>query len=206
MSSNRLTERQKTIDTWLRAAVNFYGYVTPRVFLTLFNRGNSPKLLKAELLEHAEKLMRQKDCSYCIYTNAIVNTDVDEDKMSDIYHMQQGKKYYMPTSEELLKYLDLNYYERTPQTNAMYSYLCMNIGMNMFSATSFMSRLSLLHRIEENTGAQMKLFESFGIRFKDIMQANEVFGLIANMSNHTRKWANCGHTPEELYSLYSAEK
>ena len=101
-----LNERQQTIDNWLRAAANLYGYVTPRVFLILFTRYNKPKLLKAELLKYWHKFDVKSWLQYTLYENAIVSMAVMPDKMDVIRYRQQGKKYYMPTDKELLNYLN----------------------------------------------------------------------------------------------------
>jgi hypothetical protein len=44
-----LTEQQKTVDTYLKGCVNLYGYVTPRQFLKVYNRYNTPKIKKDDL-------------------------------------------------------------------------------------------------------------------------------------------------------------
>ncbi|NLP47359.1 MAG: hypothetical protein GX345_00260 [Clostridiales bacterium] len=203
MSNNwLLTERQKTIDVWLRSAVNFYGFVTPRAFLIVFNRYNTPKLLKSELMKSANKLLKQLDRNYCIWLDAIVNTSVPGEKIEEILNSQQGKKYYYPTETELLKYKNPNYYERTPQTEALFTYLCDKLGMNRFSAESFVCKLSWLHKTEEPVQKQIDLFEEYDFKMSDIDQAEHLYGLMADMSNHTRKWANCGFTPKEIFLQY----
>ena len=95
-----LNERQKLIDTWLKGAVNLYGYMTPRAFLTLFNKHNTTKLLKAELLKYSNKLDKKSWMYYCIFENAIVNTTVPDKYIQETYYRQQGKKYYLPTKED----------------------------------------------------------------------------------------------------------
>lgn len=79
-----LTERQKTIDTYLKGCVNLYGFVTVRQFLKVFNRYNQPKLLKEELMKCADKLVRLSYMDYQIYSNAIINTRVPQERIDAI--------------------------------------------------------------------------------------------------------------------------
>lgn len=59
-----------------------------------------------------------------------------------------------------------------------------------------------LIRIEEPIAAQCGLFEPYGIVPKDIKEANQLVGILQNVNNTTRKWANCGYTPKELFEEY----
>lgn len=91
-----LTEQQKQIDKWLRSAVNFYGSLPHRVFLILYNKYNRPKLLKAELLQFSNKLMKQLDRNYSIYENVIINLRVPDEIIDRAIYHQNGKSFYYP--------------------------------------------------------------------------------------------------------------
>ena len=97
-----LTEQQKIIDTYLKGCVNLYGFVTPRQFLKVYNRYNTPKIRKDDLLKCGMKLIRCSYDSYYIYTNAIVSKRVPDEKMEEIAYFQQGKKYYTPTQTRII--------------------------------------------------------------------------------------------------------
>ena len=75
-----LTPRQKEVDRYLRCAANYFGHITPRAFLSLFNRHNKPKLLKAELMKYLRKLNHQTDRNYALYDNAITSLRVSTGK------------------------------------------------------------------------------------------------------------------------------
>lgn len=201
-----LTERQKIIDKYLRCAANLYGHITPRAFLVLFNRYNEPKLLKAELMKYWNKLMRQADRNYCLYDNAIISTRVQSNKIDDIMYYQQGKQFYIPTEPELLRYESDNYYEATDFTRNMQEYLCKQLQMNVFSADALLRKLSWVIRTEEKNQQQMDLLEEFHVQLSGMKQANEFMMLLSDMSNNTRKWANCGYTPMELHNKFEEER
>jgi len=143
-----LTERQKIIDKYLRCAANFYGHITPRAFLVLFNRYNEPKLLKAELMKYWNKLTRQFDRNYCLYENAITSSRVPNEKIDEIMYYQQGKQFYIPGESEMLRYESDNYYKATDFIRNMQEYLCKHLQMNPFSADALLQKLSWLIRTE----------------------------------------------------------
>jgi hypothetical protein len=194
-----LNERQQTIDNWLRAAANFYGFVTPRIFLILFNRYNKPKLLKAELLKYWHKFDVKSWKYYALYDNAIVRRGVGLEKMDEIQFRQQGKKYYMPTNVELLNYLDPDYYEKTLESERVYQYMRITLKLKQEDADEFMKKVTWMMRIDEPIVKVMDVLNDFQLVLHGLDHANEFLWLMSDLSNHTRKWSNCGFTPEELY-------
>ena len=96
----KLTERQQTIDLLLQACANLYGHITPKQFLLIYNKYNSDKLLKADLLQYSNKLNRQAK-NYHIYSNAIVNTTVKSEVIDRVIYYQGNKKFYVPDKEIL---------------------------------------------------------------------------------------------------------
>lgn len=199
-----LTERQKVIDTYLKGCVNLYGFVTIRQFLKVFNRYNQPKLLKEEFMRCADRLVRNSYMNYQIYSNAIVNTLVADEKIGEIASYQYGKKYYMPQEAEILSYADVHYNEQTPQTKELVRFLTMDMQVNLFVTNTFMEKLLWTIRIEEPPRAQYSLVEEFGIEPENIAQADALLQRMNDVHNNTRKWANCGYTPHELF--FAAQK
>ncbi|MGN0519995.1 MAG: hypothetical protein ACI4LB_04585 [Candidatus Fimenecus sp.] len=194
-----LTERQKVMDTYLKGCVNLYGFVTIRQFLKVFNRYNQPKLLKEELIKCADKLVRNSYMHYQIYSNAIVNTQVADEKIGEIVSYQSGKKYYMPQEKEILSYANEHYFEQTPHTKELARFLTMNMQVNMFVTNAFMEKLLWYIRIEEPPRAQYSLIEEFHIEPENMAQADVLLQRMTEVHNNTRKWANCGYTPYELF-------
>ena len=194
-----LNQRQQTIDNWLRAAANFYGFVTPRVFLTLFNRYNKPKLLKTELLKYWHKLDVKSWRHYTLYENAIVCREASYEIMEEVQYRQQGKKYYMPTDKELLNYIDPYYYEKTLESERLYQYMRITLKLNQEDAEKYIKKISWLMKVDEPLIKCFELLSEFDIVLRDLDHANELLAFIADLANHTRKWSNCGYAPVELY-------
>ena len=196
-----LTERQKTVDIYLRCAANYYGHITPRAFLSLFNKYNEEKLLKAELMKYWNKLMRQYDRNYVLYDNAIISSRVKEQKIDEIMYYQQGKKFYLPPKDELLKHIDDYYYEKNEYTESVRSFFTKVLKINGFTSEALLSKLVWLVKTEEGTSACMELLPENGIEWENIKQANQFMELYQELSNNTRKWANCGYSPIEMRKM-----
>ena len=196
-----LNEEHLNVDKYLRACANLYGYVTPRQFLKLYNRYNTQKINKEKYLLWMEKLQRNSYEYYTLYTNAIICSKVPHKKIDEIIYYQQGKKYYDPSEAELLLYANPNYSEQNKYAKEMLEFLVNGLMVNRLIAEGFLSKLIWYIRIEEPIQASNDLLEGHGIVFNDMNQANEYFKRFQNLTNNTRKWANCGYTPKELSGL-----
>lgn len=194
-----LTERQRVIDTYLKGVVGLYGVTTHRQFLKIFNKYNEGKLLKAELLKYNTKLKKHSFDWYCIYYDAIISTKVPSDRIAEIMHYQEGKEFYMPTKDEVLNSAKPDYYEKTPQVIRFTDYLLKKLKFNPLKIDSFLRELIWMIVTEDRMDKLYKMFEINQVRFNNFDQANEVMGLFADLCNNTRKWANCGFTPQELW-------
>ena len=193
-----LTERQQSIDLCLKACVNLYGYVTPRQFLIVYNKYNKPKLLKKELMEHAEILEEVSGKFYAVYENAIINTRVNKSVIDDTILHQSGKKYYMPTEKELEVYSRINGYSRTEDTENLTQFLMKKMKLNVFTAQAFVSKLVWMTTTDEPMQKCMTMLYEYNLPVKTRAQLNEIFSLMQAVNTHTRKWANCGYTISEM--------
>lgn len=89
----------------------------------------------------ADELVKHSYMHYQIYSNAIVNTLMPDEKISEIVSYQSGKKYYMPQEKEILSYANAHYYEQTPQMNELARFLMMDMQVNMLVTNAFMDKL-----------------------------------------------------------------
>ncbi len=102
--------------------------------------------------------------------------------------------------DELLKYSDWDYYEKTPQLAALKAKLAEFI-------TDPEVLLDVLDEIHDKCAAKARMQEYFdlldtaGIVFDSMKQAETVMQLIVDVQNNTRLWSNYGHTPRELSAI-----
>ena len=84
-----LTKREKEIDKFLKACINFYGVLKHRDFLNIINKYVEPKVKKQEILGLWGKLMSAGEeqifkRGYIVYTNLIVADVVTDELIEDI--------------------------------------------------------------------------------------------------------------------------
>ena len=194
-----LNDEHLNVDKYLRACVNLYGHVTPRQFLKLYNRYNTQKINKEKYLLWMEKLQRNSYEYYTLYANAIINSKVPNKKIDEIIYYQNGKKYYEPSEAELLVYANPKYYEQNEYVNEMLDFLINNMKLNRLVAEDFISKLVWIIKIEDLHNGEFDLLEKIGFTFENMDQLNGYIMRLQNLSNNTRKWANCGYTPKELF-------
>lgn len=197
----KLTERQQTIDLFLQACANLYGHITPKQFLLIYNKYNVDRLLKADLMQYANKLNRQAK-NYKIYSNAIVNTTVDTEIIYNIIYYQGNKKYYLPSKEELLKWSDNKYFPMTTQTQKLQKVLITKFKVSPLVIGSLLYELFYSVLIEERQQKQMDIFDKYKVFEKSSVDDFNDFlcNTFMEYVNNTRRWANCGYTPIEMIS------
>ena len=110
------------------------------------------------------------------------------------------KKYGFDSFQfEILSYANSHYFEQTPQTRELVRFLTMDMKVNMLVTNTFMEELLWAIRIEEPPRAQYSLIDKFHINPENTAQADALIQKMTEVNNNTRKWANCGYTPFDLY-------
>lgn len=198
----KLTEREETINLYLQACVHLYGYIAPRRFMVIFNRYNEPKLLKAELMRYAYKLNLQKK-NYFIYSNAIVNTDVEAKVIDMTIAEQRGKVYYIPPKDELLKWADEEYCPVTPQGENLKNVLLTKFNVSPSDIDSLMKELFWSVLIAEETEVHEAIVAKYHAFDNKNIDKNIFYAAYDNFANNTRLWINCGYTPLEIMAIYN---
>lgn len=191
-----LTETQKTIDKYLQGMTTLYGFVTHRQFLKIYNRYNDAKLLKADLLEFSDKLC-ENNPSYVIYDKGIYNNTVDRSVIDHITDLQQGKKYYDPTEEEILNRIKPRYYERTPEVTKLQNFFANEVKVNFLVLNSLMYNIIFNIMTDEKVKDVYSILREYNIAFSGDMQ-DKFTELYNDVINNTRCWSNCGYTPNEM--------
>lgn len=112
---------------------------------------------------------------------------------------QEGKPFYIPEKEELLKYQDDCYVEETKEVLALGAFL--RDKLKLKRADDVLEDLMLGARCEDND-PQMIISEVERLAgrgcFGSIEQINEFFQYYFAMCNNTRLPANRGYTPNEM--------
>lgn len=125
---------------------------------------------------------------------------VDEEDYYELKEKQNGKPLYIPVKEELLKYKDEFYFEKTPQSQAVERFFIKKhiTGKALFDV---MAELHLQIVLDGNIADNA--FSSISrLRIALTDSEAETFGnLFCSMANHCRIPSNRGYTPDELYKI-----
>ena len=188
------------MDRYARAASNLYGVLPMEEFIEIFNAQNAQK---TDLEEAASALIKHSvvEQLYCIWHGLLVVGDFAEDDfegVEDLVARTDGKPRYVPAKDELLRYVDWNYYERTPEVLALEDFLAKEANLPILMASQVITDIYFAIASESNMSEIFGILEDHHITLKED-QLQPFMNRYAAMANTTRLWANKGHTPSELF-------
>ncbi len=199
-------QNKELIIQYAIACTNLYGYIEYPEFLQIYNSQNEPSLSSKELsaitmeLKYLNQLVK---AHIHVYKDAFVHEAFDyiEDK-EVFFEGVIGKPYYIPAKEQLLKYVDELYYEKTIH----HEKLAKMMAKDFFGGSTLMVYYEIDELVNQLKTVQVNfnsVVESFLSRFKfnDLKHANEYIQTITKIANMTRLWENRGYMPEELLKI-----
>ncbi len=124
---------------------------------------------------------------------------IDLDDYMELAAAQKGKPYYIPPKQELLKYADPDYYESTPQRDAMWHFLRHDLRLSKDRTEDFLYELFLHAEMgERNFQVILDDMERMGLRFRTEGALDKFIRLYSDLNNHSRMIDNRGFTPMEV--------
>lgn len=204
---NELPNRE-LIAQYAIACANLYGTIDYPKFLEIYNEQNGTNISIDELqvLFKDTSYVKQLEKSYVyVKKEALVHDAIEysgEPELSNLLRSMAGKPFYVPEKEELLRYIDEFYYEKT----SFQEQLAMKLAEDFFGGSTIMIKDEmddLIHEIQVVQNNPREVIREFFGRFemKDVNQMNEYAHMLTMISNSTRIWGNRGHTSMELFSM-----
>lgn len=196
-------KRLALINKYFICFANLYGIVPVNKLAELFNRYEKKRLQKREIAD-MQKMCMIKPLQYIIFDDYyLINReawyfDEDNDYFYELIESQNGKRYATLPKEELFKYLDINYFEKTPQYRKMQTMLSLELGLSKADAEELADNFAYMCKADVDFDYVFQYLEEKNIVFKDMEQCNKFMGAYADMQNNTRLWENCGNTPVEM--------
>lgn len=213
-------ETQNLLYMYFDAFANLYGIVPLYRALRIIQKQN-PKLglTEEQFLAFVDQLENEHHF-YAIVAEDEAYTDVpkttpmkrdlvseylyalDEgyfDEYCDLKEEQADKPFFIPEKEELLKYADDDYFEKTQESDALRNYL--KKVMKMELADDVLEELILSIRLGDgNIDSALDTLQYFGrnIYFPSKKEVMEFIDLYLRLSDNTRMHGNRGFTPNEL--------
>lgn len=190
---------------YIIALSNLYGMVHKDKVVEIYNSQNEDQIdqadIKAILNSPPEEL---EDAFVLILKDYFVKeTIVDDNEFDLMLNKKADKPYYVPLKDELLNYVDENYFEKSKQYNDLLSYLRKNFfKLEEEKAEWLADDIQGMCQFGVNMQTIFDSFNNMKISFKDMNQANEVVQLIMKLSNNIRVWENNGYTPNEIFEKF----
>jgi len=189
---------------YICALTNLYGHVSPKRVCAVYNQQNDVQLELADVEAYLKNPKQQIENRYVYIRGEEFLEErlyLLEEKYEKLVAKQKGKPYYVPKKEELLKYAELNYWEKP----AEYAELEVHIQTNFFpdqAATGRHLTTEIFEHIKrDNVDDALQLFNHYEIIFEDKKESDAVLYIIQRLNNNTRMKANNGHTPIELSKI-----
>lgn len=190
---------------YISALTNLYGIIHRDKVVEIYNSQNENQISSQDLDVYFNESSEEiKQYFTEIHQDYFVHESImDYDDFDLMLRKKAGKPYYVPKKEELLKYVDEGYFEKTKQYEDLLNYLKKNFLDGDEEKAEW-----LCEDIQGTCqfGLDMKIiFDSFnqrGISFKDQSQVNEVMQLVMELANNIRIWENNGFTPHEIFEKY----
>ncbi len=191
---------------YIRATTNLYGIVPLEKVVDIYNQHNADRIGLDDIEVYLERDLSEYYI-YVYFENFVHETIMEFDEFELMMIKKGSKPYYIPKRNELLKYSDMNYYEKPKQYQNLYKYI-----KNNFFPTEHEKAEMLCVEIRwecifgPDVGVVFDHFNSTGVNFKDENQVNEVLQMVMELSNNVRLWENNGYTPNELFEKFEKSK
>lgn len=214
----------RTLRKYFSAMANLYGIIPIGKAYEIIS-SQSPKLVTKEEFLAFVKIARH-ECDYYsilrmdeVYIDGkadtpfeweLIDTDlfyVGDDE-NDLYNLtkenQQGKPYYVPGKQELLRYADTTYWEKTPEAYELRDYLSGRTDMNVsICAVAFMEIVEGVRYFKPHAGDAWSEIDSLGIEFSGEKDLQNFITIYEDFCNNSRMQCNRGHTPREMSAMMS---
>ncbi len=203
----KIVEENTKVYNLARAMIELYGVVSYEemdYYYSLYY-GNGEKL---DIPNNALYFCNRCDNIVQIHTNHnlyFVNSILDNEKfepiLDDIVSRQMEIKRKPIKIDDLLKYLDNNYYEDNDSKRKFKNYLRKN-GVSDEQIEEIILNISKMYRLGNTfIGSAFGMLEDYGIEVtEDNMQ--KILNYLTDIYNNTRIWNNNGWTPIEMRKEY----
>lgn len=188
---------------YIVASTNLYGIVPIEKVVEIYNDQNEEKISLNEVesfLQSTQVKEKLEEGFVYIQSNEFVAEATSEiDEKENLKRITAGKPYYVPGKEELLRYIDEEYFQETPEQLLVKNMLKEDFG-NQLDVDEEVSEL--VYNLQVSGGdfmMELSLFVS-GLELP-IKESERYIPAIVEVADTTRLWEICGHTMKELQQL-----
>jgi len=193
------------LTQYIIALTNLYGEVHKDKVVEIYNEQNEDQISVDEVEEiltdppeDIEKAFIHTHKGYFVH-EAIM----EDNEFEIIMEKKKNKPYYIPQKQELLKYIDEIYFEKTKEYYALLNYMQKNFFDGDEEKAKWLCQdIQGLCKVGGDLPVVMDFLEDRGFIFEGVNQINEALQLVMGFTNNTRIWENNGHTPQEIFEKF----
>lgn len=180
---------------------HLYGLLTKDKVIEIYNMHHEETLKVDDLYEDIEASMEelqsnfvQSHGDYVVHDTIMEYCDLEEELAK-----RNGKPFYIPEEEELLKYKDDFYFERNRAYEEMLNYIEKTFyNGDRYEAEGLCDDIQGVCQYGNPPGGVFEHLNDVGIILEDENQVRKIMELVMQLTNNTRLWENNGFTPNEL--------
>lgn len=202
-------DRQIWVE-YISAMVNLYGIVPVEQVAKVISEQNEGQVSAEDIKTWMQnpfsgglaKAALQKRFVYPYGSGFFVGEWIMEfDAFEEHWTTQQGKSYYVPEREALLKWSDPSYFEKSKEFIALQEFLAAAFPEEDSEQIEGITEdLQMMAEEPFSLDGFTKEFERRGLMFEK-EQMKKAVTLVTDLLNHTRIQVNRGYTPTELFEM-----
>ena len=182
--------------------VNLYGVIHREKVIEIINKQNDYQISLDDLrLIEEDERTRNIETYIGIKDEYFVSALIMAfENFDEVMRYKEGKPYYIPEKEELLKYADLEYFEVNEQFEAVRRFFRKRFWRKS-RADELAKEIQRYCKSADSLANIGYLFENRELKIKNEKDVNELMGLIRELANNTRVPENNGFTPNEMEEI-----
>lgn len=192
------------LTKYIIALTNLYGIAPKKIVLEAYNTQNQKQLTSEELDKQVEISAEDLTERFIISMEEYFVDDsllMYETDIPELLAEKADKPHYIPEKEELLRYEDDFYFEKTPAYKAFFNYMkdCFP-GDKEYIEEVCEDIYDTIH-LDGNTSSVFSDLELAGISPRAEEQVLHIHKLVLEMFYQMRLWQNNGHTLLEIVEM-----
>ena len=205
-----MARNDKRMLQYAAAAANLYGVISTAEFAEIYSDYFPDDALDALDAEDVLDLLAvEGSAGYALWSSHVVSLRLrgDDVQCKHILLATLGKPRYIPEPEEMLRYINPKYFERTPSAETLLNYLrdtCRIEGAEAIEITAEMLEL-LTGEVPNVIADAAGVLTKHGKTFPNQDAATRFINIYVQAANDKRLWVNRGHSPAELAALKPIE-
>ncbi|EMR06948.1 hypothetical protein C772_01084 [Bhargavaea cecembensis DSE10] len=189
-------DRQQMLD-YIAATARLYGVVPYEKVAEIYTEQTGEQAGAEEV----RKLARESE-KVRAESEFLVHDTIMQENEAELYlEVTKGKAFYVPEAEELLRYRDDHYVERTAQAKALEKFVTQRLLFDDGEVLELMGRIrSAANKAGGDAFQNLIAVLQAGdyIEQMDPDDFEDLMRYSAHMYNHVRSWTHRGHTPYEM--------